>query len=82
MAALQLGGASGGVGGAGHDVAVAAGHRGRVGDGVQARRPAQRPQVGAAGGLGSQVGRRTWSCQKIKCFSLFSHVPLNIRQAV
>lgn len=70
MAALQLGGARGGVGGAGHDVPVAAGHRRRVGDGVKARRPAQRPQVGAAGGLGSQVGWRTWSCQTLRCFSL------------
>lgn len=71
MAALQLGGARGGVGGAGNNVAVAAGHRRRIGDGVEARRPAQRPQVGAAGDLGSQVGRRTWSCQKRRRFSLF-----------
>lgn len=68
MAALQLGSAGGGVGGAGRDVAVAAGHRGCVGDGVEARRPAQRSQVGAAGGPGSQVGRRARSCQKIRRF--------------
>lgn len=67
MAALQLGRAVGGVGRAGHNVAVAASHRCCVGDGVEARCPSQHPQVGAAGGLGSQVGRRTWSCQKIRC---------------
>lgn len=69
MAALQLGGAGGGVGGAGRDVAVAASHCRRVGGGVEAWRPGQRSQVGAAGGLCSQVGRRTWSCQKIRCVS-------------
>lgn len=45
-------------------MAVGTSHRRCVGDGVGARRPGQRSQVGTTVGCGSQVGRRTRSWQE------------------
>jgi len=62
--AIQPHRAGRGVGPTGSYVAVATGHRRCVGDGVDTRRPGQRPQVGSTPGSGHQVGRRTRSWQE------------------